>query len=113
MQIEESTYAGTPLITVHGDVDHYSFAELAGPVHALLDQRVTRLALDLRECPYMDSAGVAILLNALGRMQPLGGFLAVITVNPELRRTFQIVGLTGFESFRVLSSPDELAVLSV
>jgi anti-anti-sigma factor len=111
VEIEESIYGGTPLITVRGDVDHYSFADLAAATRALLDKGNTRLALDLRECPYMDSAGISVLLGALGRVQPQDGILAVITVNPDLLRTFEIVGLSKFESFRVLSSPDELAAL--
>jgi anti-anti-sigma factor len=66
MEIEESTCGSTPLITVRGDVDHYSFADLAAPIHALLDQGSVRVALDLRGCPYMDSAGISVLLSALG-----------------------------------------------
>jgi anti-anti-sigma factor len=112
MEIEESTYGSTPLITVRGDVDHYSFAELAAATRALLDKGNTHLALDLRECPYMDSAGISVLLSALSRVQPQEGFLAVITVNPDLLRTFEIVGLSKYESFRALASPDELAALS-
>jgi hypothetical protein len=36
----------------------------------------------------------------------------VITVNPDLLRIFEIVGLNKHETFRVLSSPDELPDVS-
>jgi anti-anti-sigma factor len=111
MRVEESTYEGTPLVVVHGDVDHYSFPDFAAVTSAILDRGEYCLAIDLRGCPFMDSAGITVLFGLLSQLPPQG-CLIVITVDPNLSRVFGIVGLSAEKRFHLVSSPEESAAVA-
>jgi anti-anti-sigma factor len=109
MELSESRYLEVPLLEVHGEVDHAAGETLRAASGRALGEE-NRIALDLKDCPYMDSGGLSVLLSLLSRVRP-SGVLAVIAPDPDLRRIFEIVGLTRDSSFFVLSSTDELATL--
>jgi len=59
-----------------------------------------RIVLDLTSCSFIDSSGLAVLLTHMSRL-PAEGVLAVVTPDANLRRLFDLVGLTdqaGFEA---------------
>jgi anti-anti-sigma factor len=102
VELSESQLSGIPLIEVGGEVDHLNCPLLMAAVERALEAGGNRIAFDLTNCPYMDSAGISVLLSLLRRLGP-AGWAGVISTNPDLLRVFEIVGLTDSQSFRVFS----------
>jgi anti-anti-sigma factor len=110
MELSESCYLGVPVVDVRGEVDHATSAALEEASLRALGGGST-LAFDLTDCHYMDSGGISVLLHLLRRVRPQG-VMAIISPDPNLLRILEMVGLTLDQSFRVLSSKDELAQLA-
>jgi anti-anti-sigma factor len=102
MEMTTSQRGGIPVIEVRGDVDHAAQAAFAEAARIALGSDGNRILFDLKECPYMDSGGLSVLLSLLRRAGP-AGFVGVISPGPDLLRIFEIVGLTSDAAFRVVA----------
>ena len=102
MELSTSQRGGIPVICVRGDVDHAAQTALADAARVALGVDGNRILFDLRDCPYMDSGGLAVMLSLLRRTGS-AGFIGVISAGPDLLRIFEIVGLTSDPSFRVFT----------
>ena len=102
VEITTSQCGGIPMIVVRGDVDHAAQTALAEAARAALGADGDRILFDLKDCPYMDSGGLSVLLSLLRRAGQ-GGFVGVISPGPNLLRIFEIVGLTADARFRVFA----------
>lgn len=76
-------------IAVIGEVD----ASTAGRLSAAFAAYGSNIRIDCSECTFIDSAGLAVLLDQLGRAQAAGGGVAVIDPSPPVRRLLEIAGL--------------------
>jgi anti-anti-sigma factor len=52
-----------------------------------------RLVIDLRHCPVVDAAGIAVLLQAHRAMMHAGGRMVLRTPTDRVRRTLRLAGL--------------------
>jgi anti-anti-sigma factor len=82
---------GAPVIAVSGELDMSNAGTLEATVEALLAEQPERLIFDLSRLRFMDSAGIAVLLSAAGRVASV----EVRDPSPPVRR---VVELTGLES---------------
>lgn len=105
MELSQSRVGQVPVIEVRGEVDHSS-SRLLGDVSNQALGEGNQILLDLKECPYMDSGGIAVLLSLLLKVRP-EGWLGVIAASPDLLRIFSLVGLTTDKSFRSFDTRDE------
>ena len=97
------------MIVVRGDVDHVAQSGLAEAAQKALGVDGDRILFDLRDCHYMDSGGLSVLLSLLRRARQ-GGFVGVISPGSNLLRIFEIVGLTTDARFRVFADRDAAAL---
>jgi anti-anti-sigma factor len=101
MQISVSSHESIPVLCIKGDLDIASAPgfETAVSEHSNLYQ--SPLTLDLSECTFIDSGGLNVLLQTIRRLDDLA-WLGVAGANDNLRRVFDIVGLTAIPRFRLL-----------
>jgi anti-anti-sigma factor len=105
MDIHRTLLAGIPLLEIQGDVDHYAAADFdAAVMDALDDQR--GILLDLSECDYLDSGGLAAVISALRRLGP-DQRVGVIGCSKHVLRLFEIIGLTSDPAFQVFADRSE------
>ena len=71
----------------------------------LIDENPGRLVLNLTEVKYMDSSGVATLVEALQRIQRKQGRLQMHSLSPRVRSIFEIARLESI--FEIYTSEDE------
>ena len=83
------------VMTVGGDIDLYSSPRLREAIFAELDRVVGRLALDLSEVRYMDSSGVATLVEGLQRAKASKVPFKLVAPSPKVR---QVLEMTRLES---------------
>ena len=84
-----------------GEIDHHAakeiMAELAEQIDAALPEH---LVVELSEVTFMDSSGIAVLLNAWRRMGQLEGTMAVQGTPPQAARVLQAAGLDRLLKFQ-------------
>jgi anti-sigma B factor antagonist len=81
---------GVAIVTVSGDLDMSNAATLERAVASITAARPERLIFDLSGLRFMDSAGIAVLLDAAGKVN------AVRLRDPStaVRRVVELTGLT-------------------
>ena len=92
-------------VDIRGDVDLHHSPALRETLARLIEENPGRLVLNLTEVGYMDSSGVATLVEALQRIQRKKGRLQMHSLSPRVRSIFEIARLETI--FEIYSSEDE------
>lgn len=93
MQIDIGVKDGAAMITPHGDVDMSCARELQAALHQALREKPARLIVDLTHVPYMDSSGVATLVEAMQIARKNGTRMALASLQDKVRSIFEIARL--------------------
>jgi anti-sigma B factor antagonist len=83
----------THLIELGGEIDLYTAPGFEERLAALLEDGKRRIVINLLEVTFIDSTGVHVIVNALQRLQGVGGALALVCVNENVLQVFKIIGL--------------------
>ncbi len=84
------------VVTVAPDdrIDTFNAPQLRSQLYELLESDSTHLVLDLSQVPFIDSAGLSVLVSALKRSRLAGGDLKVVWPEEEgARRIFHLTKL--------------------
>ena len=91
MQISARRLDKTTIFDVSGDVDLASSPELRKALlHEFREARVPRVVLNLKAVRYMDSSGVASLVEGLKVSRDLGARLILYGLNTTVREVLQL-----------------------
>jgi anti-sigma B factor antagonist len=81
---------GVTIVTVSGDLDISNAGRLEEAVASITAERPERLIFDLSGLRFMDSAGIAVLLDAAGKVNAV----RLRDPSPAVRRVVELTGLT-------------------
>jgi anti-sigma B factor antagonist len=81
------------MASLHGEIDFSRSPELRTELLTLLNSKPRKLVLDLAGVPYMDSSGVATLVEALTVQRKAGNKLVLCNLQPKVRGIFEIARL--------------------
>jgi anti-anti-sigma factor len=85
---------GVRIVAVRGELDLSTATELEGPLDAAVDAGDASLLIDLTECEFIDSTGIALIVRAWQRLGDDGGGRVVIcSPHDQVRRVLEITGL--------------------
>lgn len=84
---------GNLVVTPLGEVDLASSPQLRTRLSELISQKPTHLVLDLSQVTYMDSSGVATLVEALQQCRRQSATLALAGLQDRVRSVFEIARL--------------------
>ncbi|RMH24606.1 MAG: anti-sigma factor antagonist [Planctomycetota bacterium] len=104
-----SPRTGIMVVAPKSDVDLSRSPELRQALREASDRRPDRLIVDLAEVGYMDSSGLATLVEAMRTAKSTGAPLILASMNQKVRAIFEIARLDQF--FTIVDSVD--AALSV
>jgi len=82
---------GTCVVTLVGELDTSNVASLVAAMASITQQPPQRLIFDLGDLRFVDSAGIAVLLNAAST----SGSVQLRDPSPIVQRVLEITGLTG------------------
>jgi anti-sigma B factor antagonist len=82
-------------VAFHGELDAAHAPELRERIAAIAAAPGGRLMLDLSACTFIDSLGIAALVEAATSMHKRGRVVVVVCRAPQVRRT---LALTGFDT---------------
>jgi anti-sigma B factor antagonist len=94
LTMEVSVNATTTTVTLHGEIDIATARDLEERAAVLLRQPVDQLVLDLRGVPLVDSIGLAALVRISRHASTTDCTIALVNVQPVVRRVLQVTGLT-------------------
>lgn len=97
---EASTAAlegGVRVVAVRGELDLGTAPELEGPLEEAIGA-AEPLLIDLSECEFIDSTGIAMIVRAWQRLADGdgdggGGRVVICSANEQVRRVLEITGL--------------------
>lgn len=91
-------------------LDSFAAPQLRSKLIALIEAGYSQIVLDLRKIEFMDSAGIAVLVNTLKRTQQVGGDTKLVT--PHDASTMRMFRLSQFDKlFTMADTPEEAAAL--
>ena len=84
-----------------GEIDHHAAKEIMAEMTEQIDAALPeRLVADLSEVTFMDSSGIAVLLNAWRRMGQVKGSMIVRAAPPQAERVLLAAGLDRLLTFQ-------------
>jgi anti-sigma B factor antagonist len=93
MQLTERTEETIPIVAITGDIDLESSPQLRDFLKPKAVQKIPRLLLDFTGVNYIDSSGLATLIEYFQSVQSFGGKLALASLSPRVKNVFEIVRL--------------------
>jgi anti-anti-sigma factor len=87
--------SGVWTISVRGELDLSTAPELEGPLDQALENDEGSVLIDLTQCEFIDSTGIALIVRAWQRLQSgdNGRALVLCSQNDQVRRVLEITGL--------------------
>jgi anti-sigma B factor antagonist len=80
-------------VLVAGELDLDVAPKLGVCLNELIDSGATTIVVDLLEVTFMDSTGLAVLIDAGKRLRRFDGGLVLVTDSPSITRLLTIRGL--------------------
>lgn len=94
-------------MAVRGELDLSTAPELERPLNETLDRDEGSLLVDLSECEFIDSTGIALLVRAWQRLEAGGNGRALVICSPN-DQVLRVLEITGLElSIPVRRTRDE------
>ena len=93
MEIEIRTHGRGTVIVVQGEVDLYTSPKLREAVVSAIEAKAPSVTVDLSGVGYMDSSGVATLVEGLQLSRGRGGRFALAGLTPGVQQVFQFAKL--------------------
>ncbi|MGC3991809.1 MAG: STAS domain-containing protein [Chthoniobacteraceae bacterium] len=87
------THPAPDTIALAGEIDLNESPRVREALSTQLEQKPATLFVDLTEVSYMDSSGLAVLIEALQKAQSFSGKLAIYGLQPNVKTIFEIARL--------------------
>jgi len=85
---------GTLTIVLTGEIDHHSAKNYMQSITAKLEAYSPQICiLDFQEVTFMDSSGIAVVINALRYMTKIEGELAITGLQSQPMKVFHASGI--------------------
>ena len=81
------------VLALEGEIDLHVSPDIAESLKAVIDKRPPRVVIDLSGVTYVDSSGLAVLIEAMQNVEEYGGKLALAGLNENVRSIFEIARL--------------------
>ncbi len=110
MQITERMEGDIPVVSIVGDIDLETSPQLRDFLKPKSSSKTPRLLLDFSGVNYIDSSGLATLIEYFQAVQGFKGRLALASLSPRVKNVFEIVRLEQIFSIHP-DVPSALAAL--
>ena len=96
MQTKEHQHDGLDVLAIEGEIDLACSPDLRALLHAFAKRRSPVLILDFQQVSYVDSSGLATLIEYVRLAQDFGGKFGLTSVSDRVKTIFDLVRLTEF-----------------
>ena len=85
---------GKLTVALTGEIDHHCAKEYIETILGKIEAYTPKICiLDFQEVTFMDSSGIAVVINALRNMTRIGGKLALCGLNEQPMKVFKASGV--------------------
>ena len=92
------------VLPLDGEIDLHVSPGIAASLAALVDDRPPQLIVDLSRVSYIDSSGLAVLIEAMQNVAAYGGKFSLVGLQDVVRPIFEIARLD--QVFRIFPDVD-------
>ena len=94
MQLTSFLEEGRLTVALTGEIDHHCAKEYIQAIGLKIETYMPELCvLDFREVTFMDSSGIAVVINALRNMTQIDGKLQLAGMGSQPMRVFRASGI--------------------
>jgi anti-sigma B factor antagonist len=93
VEIQVRNHTGVAIIEVRGEVDLYSSPQVRETILGVMSARTPTVVVDLSGVGYMDSSGVATLVEGLQSSRGYGGAFRLVGLVDAVRQVFRFAKL--------------------
>jgi len=97
--------AARHVLDVRGEIDLFTAPELKQVLAEAIEAGRIRIVVDLTATTFLDSTALGVLIGAVKRLRSRGGAMAIVSVDENIAKTFEITGLD--QIFTILATRDE------
>lgn len=105
MPVKMENKSGLTVCYVEGEIDINSSPELKKSFDKLIAKKTPKLIINLSKVTYVDSSGLATLVEILKNMRSYGGKMRLTNLSSKIRSLFEITKLEKL--FEILASEEE------
>ena len=85
---------GTLTIALTGEIDHHCAKEYIHAITSKMEAYTPEICvLDFQDVSFMDSSGIAVVINTLRGMSKMDGYLELSGVNQQPMKVFKASGI--------------------
>ncbi len=99
-----------PIVNLKGEIDLHTCSDLRDTLRDLIEKDHNQIVINLAEVPYLDSAALGVLVDAVRRVREHEGGICLVSTTPFVRRAFEITRLVKIFQ---LYDDDEAALLAI
>jgi len=90
LKINTKTNKNAVIVEIEGDVDLYSSPQVRKTIIDLISKKTSALLINLKSVNYMDSSGIATLVEGLQRTKEYGGNLCIYNLQGAVHDVFEL-----------------------
>ncbi len=91
--VEHAVEDDRHVLEVRGEIDLFTAPELKQVIGATIEAGRIRIVVDLTHTTFLDSTALGVLIGAVKRLRSRDGALAIVNVDENIAKTFEITGL--------------------
>ena len=81
------------VLPLDGEIDLHVSPEVAKSLRALIESKPKQVVVDLTKVTYLDSSGLAVLIEGMQNVQKYGGKFGLAGVQEDVKHVFDIARL--------------------
>jgi anti-sigma B factor antagonist len=81
------------VLPLEGEIDLHVSPRISAALGAMIDQKPARLVVDLSAVSYIDSSGLAVLIEGMQNVEAYGGKFVLAGLQENVRPIFEIARL--------------------
>jgi anti-sigma B factor antagonist len=93
------------VLAVRGEIDLFTAPELKQVLAESIEAGRIRIIVDLTDTTFLDSTALGVLIGAVKRLRSRDGALAIVNIDDNIAKTFEITGLD--QIFTIVPTRDE------
>jgi len=105
MPVKTESVKGLMICHVSGEVDINTSPDVKRDFDKLISKKEPKIVIDLSKVTYVDSSGLATLVEILKKMKQYGGRMKLAGLSPKVKSLFEITKLDKL--FEIALTEDE------
>jgi anti-sigma B factor antagonist len=105
MEVAENLADGIAVLSIKGDIDLHHSPKLRTLLRSKVSAKCPALLVDFTEVSYIDSSGIATLVEYYQGARGFSGKVALTSLNPRVKSVFELVRLN--EVFSIFATIEE------